>query len=394
MKILYVVSNINTASKGNGGHYYSMLATAEALGVSNDVVVLNIGTEKSIALKDATPPVVNILQPRLNTWKLLKELNIFLKKSNFEVIHSFDDLAFFYLRIAAARRKIPVVLTKCGGVNPKYFPFCKTLVTFSEENRNFFRSQRKFLKANIHLIPNRVSPFKQDVERIKTLSEKHQLASFDVVFTRISRIGLTYQKTLKQLIHLAASCSLEGKNTCVLVIGTVVDNQVLRELKECAKDICIRIEDDPYYTRNAKELIDVGDVVVGTGRSFMEAALQKKIMFAPLKENDFPVLVDDKNFSRLFKTNFSERGNVDNFDPDLQMDFLKNLLVKRSVRESFSENMYDLFKGNFDIREKVKLYEKIYSQEFSCSSPKFIDVFLHYLFIQRRFFISKKIRNR
>ena len=394
MNILYVVSNINTASKGNGGHYYSMLATAEALGVSNNVVVLNIGTEKSIALKDARPPVVNILQPRLDTWKLLKELNIFLKKSDFEVIHSFDDLAFFYLRIAAARRKIPVVLTKCGGVNPKYFPFCKTLVTFSEENQNFFRSQKKFLKTNIYLIPNRVNSFKQDEKRIRSLSQKHDLTNYDIVFTRISRIGLTYQKTLKQLINLAAACSLEGKKTCVLVIGTVVDHQVLRDIRTHAKDISLKIEDDPFFTRNAKELIDIGDVFVGTGRSFMEAALQRKIMFAPLQENNFPVLVDEKNFPSLFCTNFSERGHVDNFDPSMQLKFLKKLLVEKSVRKSFSENMYTLYKENFDVREKVDLYKKIYAESEITTPLKLKDLFIHYLFIQRRFFISKMVKNR
>ena len=394
MKILYVVSNINTASQGIGGHYYSMLATSEALAKQNEVTILNIGTEESLALKAAKDKVVNIVDENLSTIKLLFRLIKFLKSNHFDTIHTFDDLAYFYVRVANISVKAPVVLTKCGGVNPRYYPFCKNVIHYSQENYKYFAAKKKFAKTKNYFIPNRVNPFRQDKERIASLSEKYRLNEYDVIFTRISRVGTTYEKSLKQLICLAESCKLENMSTCVLIIGAVVDQDVLKRLKGYSNTLKIFIESDPYYTSNAKELIDVGDVFLGTGRSFMEAALCKKIMFAPLKAHDYPVLVDEKNFMRLFETNFSERGNVSDFDPDSQQVRLRKLFNDQKALSNHKDKLFPFYRENFSLDSKLEVYNDIYK---NCKPEEFFknfyDVFLNYLFVQRRFFISKKLKN-
>ena len=393
MKILYVVSNINTASQGVGGHYYSMLATSEALSRSNEITILNIGTEESLALKSAKNKVENILDANLNTIKLLYQLKRFLKKGHFDAIHVFDDLAYFYIRVANLFLKTPIVLTKCGGINPQYFPFCRNIIFYSKENLKFFSAKKKYAKTRSYYIPNRVNPFKQDKRRIASLSEKHELERYDIIFTRISRVGTTYKNSLKQLIDLAESCNLINKSACVLIIGTVVDKEVFNEIQSYSTKIEVFLETDPYYTSNAKELIDIGHVFLGTGRSFMEAALSNKIMLAPLKHQSLPILVNENNFEKLFETNFSERGDVYNFDQDLQKKQLEELLNVEENISSYRKKLFPLFDKNFSINQKVNEYEEIYRKsQYEVEYTNLYDVILNYLFVQRRFFISKKLK--
>lgn len=387
MTIAYIASNINTASKGNGGHYYSMLATAGVLEKSNRVLVLNIGTAESIALERTELEVINIIDPHLRTFSLLKRLNKILKQNSVDIIHSFDDLSFFYSRTVSVWRKIPIILTKCGGVNPRYYPFCRNLITFSVENTAYFRSKKKFKNSHICLIPNRVKPFTTDFPRVKELQDKHDLHQYDFVFLRISRIGKQYEKSARQLINLVKVLNNKGLNIGILFLGTVVDNHVLEELKKLVLDVKIKFETDAYFTKNAKELLDVADVVLGTGRSFMEAALKDKIMLAPLKNKAFPVLVTEENFRILLATNFSERGKIDNFQPDIQT--LKDLLIKKSGRERYLSRMKELYNDNFNIESTREYYQNLYNQMEYKFLPAPFDTILNYFFVQRRFVLSK-----
>lgn len=389
MKILYIVSNINTASRGNGGHYYSMLATAEALKDGNEVFILNIGTSESIALQKTKFKIINIVDSKLRTSRLLKNLNEFLQENPVDIIHSFDDLAFFYSRTISVWRKIPIVLTKCGGVNPRYYPFCRNLVTFSLENTIFFKKEKKFRKSTINLIPNRVKPFMTDSTRIQELKGKHDLFQYDIVFLRISRIGKQYEKSAKQLINCVAALNIKGFKTCILFIGTVVDNSVLEELKKFNLGVKTKFETDAYFTKNAKELLDVADVVLGTGRSFMEAALHDKIMLAPLQNEALPILVTEDNFEMLLAMNFSERGKVNDFQPQMQINFLQDLLVNKSEKKLYLSRMKTLYNGNFNIESKREYYQYLYNQLKYEFSPAPYDTVLNYLFLQRRFVLSK-----
>jgi hypothetical protein len=157
MKILYLISTVNSEKEGIGGHYYSLLTTAEALSGIHNVRIIHIGHSKSIAFKNAALKVDEINSPSFNIYNLYKALISNIKENKPDVIHSFDIPSYFFARIISEAYKIPNILTKCGGENPKiYFPFAHDLILFSKENETYFTNANKFRKTEIHLIPNRV----------------------------------------------------------------------------------------------------------------------------------------------------------------------------------------------------------------------------------------------
>jgi hypothetical protein len=104
MKIGFLISNIHTKSQGNGGHYYSLTTTAKVLSKHFNIVIINIGTDESLALnKSEGLSIVNVLSSKnkLNTLGLFKSTKEVLKKEKVDVIHAFDDLAYLFGRVTS-----------------------------------------------------------------------------------------------------------------------------------------------------------------------------------------------------------------------------------------------------------------------------------------------------
>ena len=76
------------------------------------------------------------------------------------IVHFYDIESFSFLKFYT---KCKVLLTRCGGVNPRHWPKSINTVSFSLENHTFFTlSGRKSF-----LIPNRISDFEVKYDLIE-----------------------------------------------------------------------------------------------------------------------------------------------------------------------------------------------------------------------------------
>src|SRR5690606_27072648 len=115
------------------------------------------------------------------------------------------------------------------------------------------------------------------------------------VILRICRISRMYQRSLFQSINLFDFIQTQDNNTVLIILGNIQDQQVYNQLVE-SKRKNIFIVTDEKYTSNAKEMIDIADWVVGTGRGFMEASSKGKILFTVSNYSDLPTLITPNNF--------------------------------------------------------------------------------------------------
>lgn len=392
MRICFMISNINTRSNGNGGHYYSLISTASALSELIDISILNIGTNKSIALEDSALRVTNIVSNKntiISILSLIKRSRAFFKNEKFDVIHAFDDLAFFFGRINSSRYKIPIVLTKCGGPNPKlYYPNSKDLILFSQENLNYFKGNKRFKNSNIYLIPNRINNVYQDKSRISKLINKYDLESYDFVLLRIARIGNAYKKSIDQIIEVKKKMSTDI-SSAVLIIGSIESREVYEEINKYeVPDLFI--ETDEIFTKKASELISVADIVLGTGRSFMEASILSKLMLAPIKNSDYPVIVDVHNFNLLASFNFSPRTNLKSFSRNKEIIKMNAILKNKDILHDFITEHDDLFKTKFQLSFVSEEYLSIYKNLKFYPIKIKIDVFLNLFVLIRTLYQNKR----
>ncbi len=373
MKVIYLVT---TLRHGIGGHIYSLHTTADSLKDEIDIKIINIGIKPSPIFNDSTDDYQFIFCNGFNFLSVIKKLNAIIKNEDPSCLHAFDDKAFLFAKIVSYKNNIPVLLTKCGGENHKRYPYNRDIVLYSQENIDFYRSIKKFKSTRFHFIPNRVTQFSDNDMLIKGIKTE---ISDKISFLRISRISTYYENSILQSIRLIEQLVADGYKSVVLVIVGVVESpEVLRKIS--SPNVLLLTGNE--YTKNAKELINAFDFVIGTGRGLMEAASKGKLLLSPSKYYKFPIFVDRFVFGSLLSTNFSERNN-----PDIKEEENYNKIVRciDSVHERIDNSAYSIkmFDKHFNIKSVTDQYLKLYDN----SEPAVLkgDTFYHFLFVIKEF---------
>ncbi|SFS55230.1 Glycosyltransferase involved in cell wall bisynthesis [Zhouia amylolytica] len=367
MNILYIIT---TFEKGVGGHYYSMKSTIEALKPQINPVVVNIGRNESPIIETIDCDKYQMLYKVYNFVSIQIRLKEIINKHNIQKIHCFDDRAYLFLR-SIRFKNVQLILTKCGGPNLRFYPKINTLIVYSKENYEFFRSLGK--TENLYLVPNRVSSFYGSDERVKDLKTRLRIKSTENVFLRISRITKYYQKSLVQSINLVKSL----ETSRLIIIGQVMDEEVFEELKRI-KSNKIHLVTDSLYYQNAKEIIPICDFYIGTGRGLMEASSMGKVLLSPVKDSKFPAIIKEGNFNSFFSTNFSERNKLDCDEIDFLND-IRNLLESKAEMLKLQKFSKKLFDEHFNINTKKEWYLRIYTSQLKGPNLNVLDRIKHFL---------------
>ncbi len=381
MKIAFFICSISKNNPGIGGHFFSLLETLNQLSKNHEVFIINIGVKKAISLNKSPYKTYYVIEQKPRLFKIHKAVRNIIEDENPDILHSFDSIAYFWSRTASFMLKIPCSITKCGGVNNKFFPYTKHLVLFSKENELFFKQLKKFKKTNTYLIPNRISEFQDDKRRIGVIEDKLGDRNLDFKFLRISRIGPYYQKSALQLVSLVNKLNEDGIRCSFIFVGAVEDEKCFEELKSLSKgNGFFFIEKE--MTNNAKEVLSVADAVLGTGRSFMEAACKAKILLSPIKDSSIPLLIDGENFQEAFKYNFSERIFVENYNGEKNYQNIRKI-INDGEKEKYGEFSKALFKEYFDASKIPDKYEVMFKNMSYSNTYKMLDFFLHGLYVIR-----------
>ncbi|MFD0848391.1 glycosyltransferase [Sphingosinicella xenopeptidilytica] len=358
---------------GVGGHYHSLCATAEALAsAGHDINVISIGYQQS--------PVVSKLSERISrqhiqlSWPLallpLRRCTAAIRITMPDVIHAFDVYAYLFARIAATKLRIPAILTKCGGPKPRtHFPRGEQLIVYSGEDFRYFSGKWN----NIHLLPNRVTPFAFDTTLMQRL-EACLPHTYTLRLLRISRIGNYYEKTLRDTMRLLDILRSKNIDACLLIVGAIYEGSAFARLRSVASEHVFFITDQEF-TQDAKRVLGVADIVVGTGRSLMEAAVAGRAVLAPLRNLDIPILITRDNVDVFLDKNFSERTIFVKKQEDAidEIAALGDLQVLRAAQDDCQAiaNRY------FLVSEALPAMESIYSNAETPNHRQMLDTALH-----------------
>jgi glycosyltransferase involved in cell wall biosynthesis len=357
MRILFFISTFKHIS---GGHYYSLRTIANALSEQAEVAICVIGLNESPVLKDLPFQTVYIPFNGLNYISVCNKVNKLCKDFLPDVVHTFDTYSLCFAQSMSLRHDIPLFYTKCGGPNPKrFFSFVKNLIVFHLENKDYFLQSEEFNYLNIFHIPNRIDSIVPDQGRIGELKKTHP-GGF--TFLRISRIGSHHEESLIQSINLINALNEEGLSVNLLIIGTIEDQGIYQKLTDLASGPFITFITDKYYTLNANTLIDIGDFIIGAGRSLMEAASLGKVLLTPAKNSKFPVLVQPEIFDELFYYNFSDRTVLKNFSESDNYALIRDLVKNNKKQAEYVNYSFHYFKQYFDVKKVIKEYLTIYSE--------------------------------
>lgn len=383
MTIVYLIT---TVGHGKGGHFHSLNTIANAVGVTDEVHVINIGFKPSEVLNEVNYKLSFVGFNGYNFFSTYYKLKKIIKGLNPAAIHAFDVESFAFSRLLCKRKKQASFLNKCGGPNPKrYYPKSDQLILFSAENKTYFQNNLKYKDTALTLIPNRVKRVEVDNDRVRQFYEKHGSAQLSLL--RIARIGKHYHKSITQAINLLQWLKANGLEIRLIIIGTIQSDAVYQAIVEDIKSKKLEqhviLETSDLFTYNASGLLDVGDLIIGTGRNFMEASSLNKMLLVPYKDSDYPLLVTRANFKQIFDTNFSPRTQVTDYDSHENLIAIKNHLCTKE-----SDNSITWFNEYFDIEKGVEAYKNLYLKSNTPKKSKHLDTLVNIVYAVKTFVLK------
>ncbi len=370
-----VFFSVYSRTEGLGGHFHSLVTIAKAMKEQSiELSIICIGKKNSPIIENSSLPYIFVNYEGERETK--SKLKAIVNESNYDCIHCFDELAYYLFASISSK----LLLTKCGGRNPKYyFPAAKYMSMFSIENMNYFEGFKKFASSKIFLIPNRVDRFETSASKVQDLRELCGISDNDFVILKISRIGKTYEKTIKQTISFFKALSPKFPNAKLIIVGAIYDKESyesINDLKGSNPDISI-ISDKKFIV-NAKEVLDIADLYIGTGRSLMEASFKGKVLACHTSNNSFPVVVKPDNFNAFFERNFADRQTHSSTDEDRLEDVIK-LSKNVEYRTELEQFSLSVCKEFFDVQIGVEKYIELY-KEISLNKDNGLTFFDYLLF--------------
>jgi len=353
MKVMYAIS---TLGHGRGGHFYDLKVISDSLQSRSDGFVINIGLNESPIINQCRLPVYNLYFNGFNFITVLIKIFNIVKVEKPNIINSFDESSFLFSRIISYIKKIPLILTKCGGPNPKgYFPISKNIILMSKEDLKFFKNKEGY--SNTIYLPNRCAEIKTNYELVNSIKKSFQNK---IIFMRISRINEYYKESLLQSVLLIDEISKKVDNVVFLLVGSMESREVIEMIKEKAKNIDFQYFSDDLHTKNAAKLIEASDFLIGTGRSILEGAYFKKNLLTPLSNQKHPVLITPHNFKDLFATNFSPRNKLELFSQTDNLDEIVKLIKSNSLRLKNGTDINSISHSSFQISQIIDKYIQYY----------------------------------
>ena len=385
MKVLYLIS---VAGHGKGGHFHSLMSISEAMKASVDVKIVTVGPGNSKLIESSPNFHQNIPFDSIPGRTFFKQIGSVLKTLQPDVVHCFDERAYLLLALYLFlhRKKIPIVLNKCGGPNTANYPVAPSLVLFSMENLNYYKNHPGFSGSAIHLIANRVQ--KSETRKKHEIFEKLKP---DFLIFKIARISSFYQHSLSDAIKLVRTLLEKGcKNIRLCIIGTLENPDVMISLQQEAKGLPVEFITEPLITHKAADFLHYADMAICTGRGFMEASALGIPVLAKVKQSHIPFLVNEENFESFFFYNFSERTQLPGANAEENLQCILKVIADPAVHATYSAISARMFTTYFDVQGAVPKYLDVYKEAIRESPKLFLSKNVRSVYKMFRFFYMNK----
>lgn len=365
MKIALTITAFIGRNTGVGGHYYSCLCLAKALvSAGHEVKIYCIGDLIAPALKNSDVEVVQVVMPShvRNFLRTVKLLTTELSRDEPDVVHAFNQSAYFYSRFACKKLELALVLTKPGGKssNSAYHPYADQFVVFTQDDLDIFSNSKMFSKqGSIHWIPNRVLPPSLNRSRVEELNAL--LPGDDFTFLLISRLSTSKRILFEKAINLVRYLRRKDFKFRLVVIGTPDSQELKSRIENAQLDEIVLLCDPPFTTRSS-DYIPVADCVLAMGRGVMEAAAWGKPVMVPTgsSKDPYPVLLNEDTFDCSFKANFTERATFSQESLSSARDDIDQMIRNKAYYEESSAFAKNLFDEYFNIITKTDTYLELY----------------------------------
>lgn len=360
-RVLFVITS---RGKGTGGHHFSLRDLTARLRAHADVHIATVAIRFPPSLADV-PDVTFIPWSPYRLPGVLADLLALVRRFRPTHLHSYDPSALHLTRVLSLWTRLPLIHTQCGGPTPRRnVPRAPDVVLFSEENRSGLAAHPRMADCRLHLIASRVNPVALDPARALALRRHIGWQPGDRVVLRINRLVHEYRPAMDQALALGALWRDTGARVHVVLLGSVGDEDLVRELESLAgRTPDVHVVTAPEFTTQAAALLGAADAVVGTGRGLMEAAFAGRVVFAPVAGHALPALLAPDTVDALAHANFSPRARLgDAFPDEVLARRACEALATESSRAASGAYARALYDERFDASVAARKHLAIYAE--------------------------------
>lgn len=356
MRILFFISLLG---HGRGGHVHSLYHISNEISYKHNVGIVSIGPGDNSTISKHPQYIEHLNFNGFDLLDLRNRISNITNQFRPDIFHFFDTNSYNIVTLIFSRKKLKTVVNKCGGPNPRRYPYVNNLVLFSMENKIWFENNKHFKNTNITLIPNRVTqitPIYSGVDKPKGYFS----------FVKIARIGAAYKDSILDSINLIDTLYKKNHSLKIklFVIGVIEDQKILEDIldNDNVKNGTVIFLTEDKYTRVASRMLYLADAVIATGRGVMEAASLALPVLTIDSNSNTPVLLTDNTFNDAFKTNFSARNTFPDLEPSDNLGSIEKLITDDIFYKKNSAYIKDIFDEYFNVKKASFNYEEIYKK--------------------------------
>ena len=359
MNILFVASAKD--KKSTGGHLHSLLHISRELSKVHYVKIISFGNE-TCELLDSSKMYLGYCNYKFyNIINIKKRIKLITKDFRPDIVNIYNDEIYLIFRFLILFPFAKLIYTKCGGMNPirNKWVYADNLILFSKENYNWFMLNKNYKKSNIFLVPNRVGYVELYDDNIINIKKEEN----KFCFLRIGRISHSYINSYLKLIDLVSKLKKDNFDVHLYIIGVINESVYYDQIKQKLElsGIDYTIITDPDKINIASKYLYLGDCILGSGRSAMEAMSVSKPVLVPAMNSPFPILLKKNNFEFFLNMNFSERSIVSNKLIIENYSNLCSLITDSEFRENIKNESFYLFKEYLSLTSLNEKYNQIFA---------------------------------
>lgn len=358
MKIAIILSSFEGGNTGRGGHYQSALTLAEALNRETTAIIINIGNFKAPALAGCKLSSHFVYANSPTDYRCLRQIRRILVENSVDVLHGFDRKSVSILKMLSLCYAYSTVFTLAGGPSSvRNFPRVNEFIVFTKKHYDDARGLKKFASTRLHWIPNRVKHL--EVNGARLMGTVFDQEKSKVRLLTINRLCRTKQYQISQALTLLDELVSAGCDVHLYVIGHdegTMDAEVYSRLKHRNCTVLT----DPTYTIQASDWIPFCDIVVGMGRTVMEAAAYGKPILVSPSQSRVPTPLHDGNFEAFFEENFTSRSTFYCADEE-SIASVVSLCTSEDLRKEQAQFCSEIFRRWFSVEEVIPQYLELYA---------------------------------
>ncbi|MDI3534638.1 MAG: hypothetical protein PWQ82_1003 [Thermosediminibacterales bacterium] len=356
--ILLTLMSLNTG----GAETHAISLARELSNRGYNVVVASAGGCLVKRLEENNIKHYSVPLNTKNPWAIfqaLTRLNSVIQENHIDLIHAHARIpAWISVKLGKKYNK-PVVTTSHGIYSAGYI--LKTLTKWGDWVIAVSEDVKEHLIKNFGYPPERITVISNGIDLTEFNSvQKPRIKREEKSIIYISRLEDARGEIAVKLINCAPKIKREFNNVSFTIVGE--GNKLNKIKKRAAAENSKAVK--PYINvlgarTDIPDLLNLSDIAVGVGRVALEAmAMGKPVVAAG--EAGFMGIIDEHNFEKGKKHNFSGRGFARETTENLLAENIKTLLQNEKLCEKLGEFGRNMVKENFSIETMTDKIIQVY----------------------------------